>query len=131
MQLSAISPMLEVNDLQTTIDYYTHTLGFELQGTWPDDGPAQWAALRAGQVTLMFTTRDDSETTSPTLTGQLYCYPPDVNGLWEDLKDKAAIAWPIDTMSYGMREFAIRDCNGYVITFGQGVEEISAEAKST
>ena len=131
MQLNAISPMMEVNDLQETIDYYTTTLGFELQGTWPDDAPARWAALRAGQVTLMFITRDEPGANPPTLTGQLYCYPPDVNALWDELKDNAAIAWPIDNMGYGMREFAIRDCNGYVLTFGQDIEEISAEVKST
>ncbi|MDJ0708235.1 MAG: VOC family protein [Leptolyngbyaceae cyanobacterium MO_188.B28] len=125
MQLNAISPMLEVNDLHETIDYYTNTLGFELHGTWPDDGPAQWAALSAGQVTLMFIARDKAEGKLPTLTGQLYCYPPDVDRLWHELKDKVAIAWPIDNMSYGMREFAIRDCNGYVLTFGQGIEDIS------
>ncbi|MEM9165087.1 MAG: bleomycin resistance family protein, partial [Cyanobacteria bacterium P01_F01_bin.4] len=61
---------------------------------------------------------------SPTLTGQLYCYPPDVDALWDELKDKVEIAWPIDNMIYGMREFAIRDCNGYVITFGQDIEEM-------
>ncbi|MEO0455553.1 MAG: VOC family protein [Cyanobacteria bacterium P01_A01_bin.114] len=124
MQLSAISPMLMVKDLQETIDYYSTVLGFELQGTWPDDGPAQWAALKAGQVTLMFVT-DASKATSPTLTGQLYCYPPDVDALWDELKDKVAIAWPLDNMSYGMREFAIQDCNGYVLTFGQDMDAIA------
>ncbi|MEO1403621.1 MAG: VOC family protein [Cyanobacteria bacterium J06635_1] len=124
MKLGAISPMLEVSDLQETIDYYENILGFELQGTWPDQGPAQWAALKAGQVTLMFVTQARSATRPPTLTGQLYCYPPDVDALWDELKDKVDIAWPLDNMSYGMREFAIRDCNGYVITFGQDIEEM-------
>ncbi|MEM9906660.1 MAG: VOC family protein [Cyanobacteria bacterium P01_D01_bin.44] len=125
MKLGAISPMLEVSNLQEAIDYYTNILGFELQGTWPEEGAAQWAALKAGQVTLMFVTQAESATRPPTLTGQLYCYPTDVNALWDELKDKVEIAWPIDNMVYGMREFAIRDGNGYVITFGQDIEEIS------
>ena len=32
------------------------------------------------------------------------------------------VRWPIDTFEYGMREFAIRDCNGYTLAFGQPVE---------
>jgi len=131
MHLTALSPMLEVTDLQATIDYYTGILGFTLQGTWPDEGPIQWTSLTAGEVTLMFMTRvtpdeipeDTSEATSepkpPCLTGQLYCYPPDVDALWNELKEKVDIAWPLDNMTYGMREFAIRDCNGYLLTFGQ------------
>ncbi len=35
MNLKGLIPMLETPDLQRTIGYYTCTLGFELDATWP------------------------------------------------------------------------------------------------
>ena len=39
--------------------------------------------------------------------------------LWEKLKDKAKIAYGIETFQWEMREFAIYDNNGYLLQFGQ------------
>ena len=119
MDLKSLVPMLYTNDLQGTIDFYTGTLGFRLDETWPDDKP-QWCHMTAGSVSLMFAKGPDDA--PPVMTGQLYCYPPDVDALWAQLKDKVHVEWPLDTMEYGMREFAIRDNNGYVLTFGQDAE---------
>ena len=51
-----------------------------------------------------------------------YMYPDDVDALWHRLKDKVEVAWPIENMVYGMREFAIRDVDGYTLTFGKDME---------
>jgi len=68
----------------------------------------------------MFMMRDpDAASVLPTITGQLYCYPPDVDALWAELRDKAEVASPIADWDHGMREFQIRDCNGYILRFGQ------------
>ncbi|MEB3357980.1 MAG: VOC family protein [Synechococcales bacterium] len=123
MRLSHISPMLEVNDLEETVAFYTDILGWELTGTWPDTGSMTWAELTAGSVRFMFVTRDPETADQPlALTGQIYLYPDNIDQLWETLKTKAAIAWELQATDYGMREFAIRDCNGYLLTFGQEVE---------
>jgi uncharacterized glyoxalase superfamily protein PhnB len=116
--------MLEVNDLPKTIDFYTNVLGFSVEATWPDTGDMNWAELKAGDVIIMFMSRSSAfDQHTPVMTGQLYFYPQDVDALWQTLRNKTDIAWPIDTMPYGMREFAIRDCNGYLLTFGQAVDE--------
>ena len=52
------------------------------------------------------------------MTGSLYIYPDNVDEVWELLKDKAIIEYPIENFDYGIREFAIRDCNGYLVQFG-------------
>jgi uncharacterized glyoxalase superfamily protein PhnB len=56
---------------------------------------------------------------APLFTGSLYFRTDDVDGLWQRLKDKARICYPIDNFEYGMREFAIYDNNGYLLQFGQ------------
>ena len=37
------------------------------------------------------------------------------------MKDKAEVVYPIEDFDYGMREFAIRDNNGYLLQFGQEI----------
>ena len=37
------------------------------------------------------------------------------------LKDKAAIVYPLEDFDYRMRKFAIRDNNGYILQFGQEI----------
>ena len=55
------------------------------------------------------------------LTGALYFNVEDVDAAWEELKDKAPVEYPIENFDFGMREFAIRDCNGYLLQFGQEI----------
>jgi len=38
---------------------------------------------------------------------------------YESLADKARIYYPSENFEYAMREFAIKDCNGYILQFGQ------------
>ena len=35
------------------------------------------------------------------------------------VRDRTAVHWPLQDMSYGTREFGIRDCNGYYLAFAQ------------
>jgi uncharacterized glyoxalase superfamily protein PhnB len=122
MKLSGLVPMLETADIEATIDYYTRTLGFTLDATWPAEGPKTWCRLVAGNVVLMFMTPDEeARPRAPQITGQLYCYPPDVDALWRELRDRVDVVWPLADWDHGMREFQIRDCNGYVLRFGQEI----------
>jgi uncharacterized glyoxalase superfamily protein PhnB len=123
MKLSGLIPMLETRDLEATIEYYTRTLGFDLDATWPSEGPLTWCRVVAGDVALMFMVPDDDAPPSdPTITGQLYCYPPDVDALWAELRGKVEVVSPIADWDHGMREFQIRDCNGYVLRFGREID---------
>ncbi len=52
-------------------------------------------------------------------SGILYLAIADVARYHEQVRDKAEIAWPLQEMDYGSREFGIRDCNGYTLAFTQ------------
>lgn len=124
MKLTNLIPMLETENLKQTIQFYAEVLGFECEGSFPDAENPCWASLRKDEVVIMFSSRNAHSTIEkPTMTGFLYLYPDDVDRAWELLKDKATIEYPIENFDYGMREFAIRDCNGYLIQFGQGIRE--------
>jgi uncharacterized glyoxalase superfamily protein PhnB len=124
-KLRGITPMIEVRDLRESIDFYTSKLGFVCNGVWPEDGNPSWASLTNGSADLMFAIRNQHSTVAePTFTGTFYLYPGDVDAAWEELKDAVEVEYPIEDFIYGMREFGIRDCNGYLLQYGQGLDEI-------
>jgi len=55
----------------------------------------------------------------PHATGTQYIYVNDVMTLWAAIKDQVATEWGPEEMPYGTLEFAIKDPNGYLLSFGQ------------
>ena len=118
-KLEDIRPVLSVTDMEETVRFYCNVLGFECASRMEG-----WAALRKDQVELMISLPNAHEPfEKPTLTGSIYFNTADVDALWEQIKDKARIVYPIENFFYGMREFAIRDNNGYILQFGQEIED--------
>ncbi len=57
----------------------------------------------------------------PNFTGQLYIdleTAEEVDALWEKVKDRAEVIYAVGDFDYGMREFGVRDDNGYHLAFG-------------
>jgi hypothetical protein len=50
-------------------------------------------------------------------SGTFYIFPENVTALADELQGKVEFAWGPEVMDYGMREFAIKDPNGYFIAF--------------
>jgi uncharacterized glyoxalase superfamily protein PhnB len=114
MKLQELTPMLQTTDLKGSIEFYTTVLGFECEGS-----SHEWASVRRDNVAIMFAVPGEHEPfAGPSFTGSLYINPDDVDALWERVKDKARVCYPIDDFDYGMREFAIYDNNGYLLQFG-------------
>ncbi len=129
VELTDVTPMLKAGNLEDTIAFYTQTLGFSVVNTMADDnGKPNWVSLQWGGAGLMFFSVDavDDMPARPKMTGVLYFNPNNVTQLWDELKDKVHVEWELQVMPYGMREFAIRDCNGYILTFGQDTNEREA-----
>ena len=56
---------------------------------------------------------------TPVLTVESIEAADQVNALWDRLKDRCKIEYPIEDFEYGMREFAIRDNSGYLLQLRQ------------
>ena len=114
-----IRPMLWTPDLKGSVDFYTTVLGFECCALVEDWG---WASVRRDNVSIMFALPNAHEPfEKPVFTGSIYINTDDVDKLWQDLKDKVKVCYPIENFDYGMREFAIYDNNGYLLQFGQDI----------
>ncbi len=124
-KLKGVAPILETENLRESVAFYEEQLGFECEGFWPENDEPQWASLKRGKAVIMLVVRNaHSNVEKPTLTGSLYLYPESVDEAWEELKNKVEICYEIETFDYGMREFGVYDCNGYLLSFGQYVSEL-------
>lgn len=115
--IKSISPMLETKSLKETLAFYTEILGFTNDGYFEDWG---WMSLKKDGLSIMFITPNEHRNIpEPIMSGSLYISTENVDEVWADLKDKCKVSYPIEDFSYGMREFAILDNNGYMIQFGK------------
>ena len=116
-----MQPSLQTRDMQQTIEFWTDVLGFRLDEAAPEDAPT-WCAMHSGNARLMWTVLEPG-VQAPELTGRIYLYPDDVETAWAAVKDRAEVLEEPHLTDYGMREFALRDPNGYVLAFGAPVVE--------
>jgi uncharacterized glyoxalase superfamily protein PhnB len=120
MKLLELTPMLWTDKLHDTIKFYTETLGFtchEINEEWG------WAALGRDNIGIMLAVPNQhTPFEKPVFSGSFYFKTDEIDKLWEELKDKVKICYPIENFEYGMRDFAIYDNNGYMLQFGQEIK---------
>ncbi len=121
-----LSPNLMVEDVNATLDYYTNVLGFTPIATVPDTGKLIWAMVKNGNVSFMFQQTESIKEEYPEITHSetaasltLYIHVDSVEDLFEKISSKVSVIKEIHTMPYGAKEFAIKDCNGYILVFSQ------------
>ena len=113
-----VVPSLLARDVRETIDFYQDVLGFTLTGKWPDEVDPKWVELSRDDVALQFFAEAPvGIPKEPIMSGTLYLYPSDVRELAKEWENRVKFAWGPEVMDYGMREFGIRDCNGYYLAF--------------
>ena len=120
MKLLGLSPMLWTKHLNLTVGFYTNVLKFTCDELNEKIG---WASISRDNIQIMIVEpRQHPEFTETQFTGSIYIHTDDVDKIWKELKDKVEIVYPIDNFEHGMREFAIYDCNKYMIQFGQEID---------
>ena len=112
-----VVPMIHVPDVRGTVEWYK-SLGFELVRTNEDDGEMNWAKLTFGNSDVMFSAGGRSSD-APRREMDLYIATDKVDEMFQLLKNQAQIVEEPHGTFYGMREFILRDCNGFWITFGE------------
>lgn len=112
----AVMPVLRVTDMQRAIDWYTGILGLGQLWRSAADGGGENCMLGEGTVRVLLSTGSHLGGT-PAFTGTLYFDTPEVRALFDRIRDKADVVWPLEAMEYGTLEFGIRDPDGYVLAF--------------
>src|SRR5687768_15583417 len=110
---SRIHPALQVNDLPAALDYYTQKLGFTLGFTFGE--PPSFAGVNLDEISMFL------QPGTPSPEG---CWLAFVVGnadeLYEFQRDNGVqVVEPPADREYGLRDYSVRDLDGYVLSFGQ------------
>ena len=115
-----VVPMIHVPDVNATVSWYI-SIGFTVIRQNEEDGETNWAKLSFGSSEIMLNaggkpSRDHRREVD------LYITTDNVDALYRSLKDRVQVVEKLHDAFYGMREFIIRDLNGFWVTFGQPVQ---------
>jgi uncharacterized glyoxalase superfamily protein PhnB len=121
-----LTPNLLVANVERSLAFYIDTLGFSRGLTVPDESPLVFASVTSGPVEIFFNDAVTAAKEYPAFagkpigaTGTLFIEMQGVDALHDRLKPSVKIVMPLVTQFYGLREFAIEDPDGYVITFAE------------
>jgi catechol 2,3-dioxygenase-like lactoylglutathione lyase family enzyme len=123
-----LTPNLLVSSVERSVAYYVDVLGFSRAMTVPEQSPFVFASVVRDGVEIFFNDVAAALKEYPAFagkplgaTGTMFIEVSGIDDLHALLKDRATIVMPIVTQWYGMREFAISDPDGYLITFAERV----------
>ena len=106
------APLLTVRDVSATAEFYRNVLGFM---TDPGSEASDYCVVWRDNAAVHLSSGED-----PSVGVRIFFWVRDVNALYADVIARGAtIDVPIDTRSYGVRDFSIRDPNGVSLVFGQ------------
>jgi len=140
MKVNKLTPNFEVKNIKKTVDFYHSVLGFSLIMAVPEtqDGIDQsfavdkeyvYALVSKGKVEIMFqrtdSFRNDVIMAQDLPFGASVSFYFEVEGLdsfYNKIKDKVAEITEPKLAWYGMKEFYIKDPNGYILGFAEKKE---------
>jgi uncharacterized glyoxalase superfamily protein PhnB len=123
-QLYGVAPTFFVADVVKAAAYYEEKLGFKSAMLWGK--PPVFAIPRRDELSVMISQKDRAwihPNGAHPETMDAYFWVRDADALYAEFKAKGAdvISSPRDETSYGMREFAVRDLDGYVLIFAHDI----------
>jgi catechol 2,3-dioxygenase-like lactoylglutathione lyase family enzyme len=117
-----ILPCLLVSDMRRALDFYVDVLGFTQTGYDPiPSEPVRTEVRRDGVAIVLFREAIHADFDGPAFSGGLYMFPESVEKLADELRGKVQFLWGPEQTDLGMREFAFRDPDGYLIIFGERI----------
>lgn len=113
-------PMIHVPDVAKTADWY-RAIGFDVRDLGSDGEDVVWALLACGDSEVMLSAGGRASD-AHRREADLYVHVDDVDTLFPKIADTAEIVEGVHDTFYGTREFIVRDCNRFWITFGQRLQ---------
>jgi catechol 2,3-dioxygenase-like lactoylglutathione lyase family enzyme len=110
-----VHPGLAVADIGKAVEFYTEKLGFKLIFTWGE--PPTFAGVNLGGKQIFL------QTGTPDPKGCfVYFLVDDADALHEFHRvNGVEVAEPPGDRAYGIRDYSVRDLDGYYLTFGHNI----------
>ena len=121
-ELEGIAPIVPVSDIDSTVAFYTDALGFTLRFRNPEGTYALVA--RDGAGIALVEAADENALRATRTNISAYIWVKDLDALWSELAPQLTtlpegrVRSPF-AQDYGMREFHVKDPDGFLIFFGE------------
>ena len=130
---NSVTPNLLVANIDRSTAFYRDVLGFSVKQTVPDQSPFVFVWLERDGIPVFLNdpkaVEDDvagSASRPSGGTATMFFVISDVDGFHARVAPRAKVVMPLKTQFYGMREFAIEDPDGHLLTFAERVGEPSS-----
>lgn len=113
-----VSPHLPVKDVKETVEWYKQNLGFGEEWFYGD--PITDGDCRRDEMRFLFGI--GSEPFQPLKDISLILFVSNVDEVYNEVTERRLpITREIKDYDYGIREFSILDCNGYLLRFSESI----------
>ena len=127
----SIPPLLYSEDVQASIEFYKHNLGWEERLTMPgpDGQKVIHAMLGRGENNLLLGEQEAIKYTSSPQSedsvSEIYFHITRIDDYYREVcaKEDTLIIRELADQDWGDRTFTVRDNNGYIITFAEHVHD--------
>lgn len=121
---TSLTPNLVVRDIAASTAFYRDVLGFSVKQTVPDEAPFVFVWLERGGIGVFLNDRRTVEAHLPVAARNIggsgmFIVVEGLDELHDAVSQKTALAMPMTKQFYGMREFAVADPDGHIVTFAE------------
>ncbi|MGE0463053.1 MAG: bleomycin resistance protein [Vicinamibacterales bacterium] len=127
-RFTSVTPNLIVRDIDRSTAFYRDVLGFGIKQTVPDQAPFVFVWLERDGVPVFLNAvhavaedYPDAASRPAGGTATMFFAVSDVDALHAAVAPHATVVMPLKTQFYGMREFAVTDPDGHILTFAERV----------
>ncbi|QDT41512.1 Glyoxalase-like domain protein [Gimesia alba] len=123
--IQELVPLLYVEDVSRSVDFYCDQLGFEMKLKWEPEGTLAWCRLERGNAALMLqlTCPDEDGTAAERCKGVSFFFLcDDAQAIFEELTLQGLDLEPPKVAFYGMNQLFVKDPDGYQLCFQNQVE---------
>jgi len=128
-RFNSVTPNLLVRDVKKSTEFYRDVLGFTMGETVPDKEPFVFVWMKRDQVSVFLNDIKAAVEDYPPAasmpqggTAAIFFIIDNVDDYHAKVAPKAKVIMPLKTQFYGLREFAVTDPDGHIITFAERVE---------
>jgi catechol 2,3-dioxygenase-like lactoylglutathione lyase family enzyme len=127
-RFTSVTPNLLVRDVARSTAFYRDVLGFTMGETVPEKEPFVFVWMKRDEVSVFLNDITAAAHDYPDAaklpqggTAALFFVINGVDAYYAAVAPIANVIMPLKTQFYGMREFAITDPDGHIITFAERV----------
>ena len=115
-----VLPCLLVSNMRKSLEFYLEVLGFTQTGYYPiASDPVRTEVRRDDVAIVLISESARGISDKPGFSGAFYIFPDSIDNLATALRDQVPFAWGPEDTDFGIREFAIRDPDGYTLVFAE------------